>query len=53
MINGYKDPGLTNVEKINSLRFVLESTFDTLSGEEEFNKDELLLKINEVLIQTK
>lgn len=52
VINGYKDPGLTNVEKINSLRFVLESTFDTLSGEEEFNKDELLLKTNEVLIQT-
>lgn len=52
VINGHKEEGLTNTEKINSLRFVLESAFDAISGEEEFDKDELLLKINEVLIQT-
>lgn len=46
------DNGISNTEKINSLRFALEDIFETISEDEPFEKSEMLIKINEILVQT-
>ena len=44
--------GINNTQRINSLRFALEDIFKMISDDEPFEKSEMLIKINEILIQT-